>query len=121
MIVPSINMNGNVLILNDDNWMLKSSEVALLKSDIVALNQSVLDKDRIINDLVTSKEACDNTINAMKFKHEILLDMLAVSNADEKTASVRYEKEKIKGGKRDGVVFGDLYQRYFMHLFYFYV
>ena len=31
----------------------------------------------------------DRSANALRFKHEVLLDMLAVATADEKAASVR--------------------------------
>jgi len=96
MITPSITLNGNNLVLSDDNWHLETTEVGSLLAEVAALKATVAKKDAEIAEIKGEKGGGDRHVNALKFKQEVLLDMLAVANADEKTARLRYEKERIK-------------------------
>lgn len=89
MISPTLSLDGNSLSLSAAGWHLDTDEVAGLRDRIKELEGVVAQKDADIEALQGDGPKKDNQANALKFKNEVLLDMLAVASADEKKSSAK--------------------------------
>ncbi|GMI14588.1 hypothetical protein TrLO_g4425 [Triparma laevis f. longispina] len=95
----TINLSDNVLNLASESglWELKTTESDRLRSEIKSLQSQLSSANSEITTLKSSSTNNSALQNTSLFKSELLLDMLAVSQADNKKSEAKYEKERVKG------------------------
>ncbi|GMH78015.1 hypothetical protein TrST_g10610 [Triparma strigata] len=95
----TIDLSSNVLNLTAESgtWELQSTESDKLRAKIVDLESQLTQKDSLISSLEKGQSSTSSLQNTSAFKSELLIDMLAVSQADNKKSEAKYEKERIKG------------------------
>ena len=97
MVPCTLSLNGNKLSMtNGCSWVLEDTEASESRQRITSLEEKLGKKDEQIKQLKASIDGVDKQVNTSKFKAEVLLDMLAVSQADENRTRENLEKEKIK-------------------------
>ena len=79
---------------HEPSWKSKGSEARVLEGKVKSLKDK-LEKLEAENAQVSGAHAGGNKqLNALQFKVEVLLDMLAVSKADEQVSLEKFEKER---------------------------
>ena len=88
--------DNNAVFSNDATWHLTATESANLRDKISSLEKALEAKGDEVGRLEREVVEKGKEMNTMRFKESVLLDMLAVSQAEEKASSVKLEKERIK-------------------------
>jgi len=94
----SITLSNNTLDLspNSTSWLSTKTEATSSRNKIAALEKQIEKQNEKLHEMTKKRNDIHRELNVFKFKQEVLLDMLAVSQADEKVSSTKLTKERIR-------------------------